>query len=107
MNPKLVGDVGCVQAAGAAEGEQRVATRVDAAVHRDHGQRPGHLGACDAADPLGAFARREPQRLGQLPDDPLSGGGIDRDVAGQRRCRLRCPSTTLASVTVGSVPPRA
>jgi hypothetical protein len=88
-----------------AEAQQRQLARVDAALDGHHAQRAHHLGVGDAADALGALQRLE---LEAVRESLIACSAASRSSvmsppseapAGSR------PSSRLASVTVGSVPP--
>ncbi len=70
---------------GAAEGEQGEAARVDAALDRDHAQRPHHLLVGDADDALGGLQLVEAERAGELADRAAGGVDVQGDAAGQLR----------------------
>jgi hypothetical protein len=100
--PELLGDRHGVQAARAAEGQQREVARVEALLDGHHPQRADHLGVGDpdhagaparpcALEPSDAIARRAAPASSATP--PASG------VPASSR-----PSTRFASVTVGSGP---
>ena len=104
---ELVGDRGGVQRPGAAERQQREAARVDAALDRHDAQRADHLRVRDAHDARGALAPPQAELGGERADRRASPRSrVERDAAGERPRRVEVPSTRLASVTVGSVPPR-
>ena len=93
-----------VQPARAAEGQQREAARVDAALDGHDAQRADHLGVRDADD-----ARARPRRAPSPSDVDRALGGVDVERRRRRRAASSGssrPSTRFASVTVGSVPPR-
>ena len=100
-------DRGGVHRPGAAEREQREAARVDAALDGDDAERPDHLLVGDPDDPLGGLelargrarppARPPPRRRRRRRGRPRRPGSSPA---------ARTPSRRLASVTVGSVPPR-
>ena len=81
---ELLGDGRGVQRPGAAEGEQREAPRVDAALDGHDPQGADHLGVGDAHDPLGALARVESQLARQPLDRRVRRTGVELDVTGQR-----------------------
>ena len=85
LDPELVGDRGRVHRPGAAERHQREAARVDAALDRDHAQRPDHLLVRDPDDPLGGGQRVESELGGEPADRRLGGAGVELDPAGERR----------------------
>ena len=103
---ELLGDRGGVQRPGAAEGQQRELARVDAALDGHHAQRADHLGVGHAHDPARALlvptarARRPARR----PPSWAASASSSTPASGSSGSRW--PSTRLASVTVGSVPPR-
>ena len=68
LDAELGGDRRGVHRAGAAEGQQGEAARVDAALDRDDAQRPHHLLVGDADDPGGRLARVEAERRGERGD---------------------------------------
>ncbi len=108
LDAELGGDRGGVHRPGAAERQQREAARVDAALDRDDAQRPHHLLVGDPHDPLGGLqlAEAERPRRGR----PIAACGRVARRARRRRPGssrgARQPSSRLASVTVGSAPPR-
>jgi hypothetical protein len=83
-HPELLGDGGGVERPGAAEGQQREAPRIDAALDGHHAQRAHHLGVGHADDALGARAHLERELGGQALDGGVGGTGVEVDVAGQR-----------------------
>ena len=88
--PELGGDRRRVHRAGAAERQQREAARVDAALDRDHAQRPHHLLVGDADDPLGGLAARRGRASPPSPPTAALGRlGVERDAAGQASSRRR------------------
>ena len=72
VDPELVGDLRGVQPAGATEREQRVAARVDSALHGHDPQRADHLGVGDPADALGALVQRRGRAAPRVADRALS-----------------------------------
>ena len=80
-DPELVGQVGGVQRAGAAERQQREGARVQPALHGHDAQRADHLGVGHADDPVRAFLGAQ----AELAREPL-----DRARAPLRR-RARTP----------------
>ena len=74
-----------MQGAGAAEREQRVLPRVDAALDGHDAKRAHHLGVGDADDPLGAGERIEVEFAGERGDRALGCVAVERDAAGERR----------------------
>ena len=79
---------------GAAERQQREAARVDAALDRDHPQRPDHLLVGDPDDPLGRLELVEAELVAERGDgargrldvelDARRRGGVRREVAEQQ-----------------------
>ena len=87
---ELLGDVGGVQAARAAEAQQRQLARVDAALDGHHPQRADHLGVGDAADALGALVQLEVERVGRASSTARLGRlAVELDLAAERRARRR------------------
>ena len=70
---------------GAAEGEQREAARIDAALDRDDAQRPHHLLVRHPYDPLGGLQLVEAERGREVGDRGPGRLGVERDAAGQGR----------------------
>ena len=94
-----------VQRPGAAVGDEREVARVVTALHRDEPQRAGHVLVDDGDDPLGRLLDAvEAHRVGDLLHRRPRGGDVERHLAAEQ-ARRQVPSTTLASVTVGSSPP--
>ena len=93
-----------VQRPRAAERHQRVVARIVAALHRDHADRPRHVGGDDREDalrgrPSGPSSKRS-ARPSSPPRPPASRRIVMRPPS---RCSgFSVCSTTLASVTVGS-----
>jgi hypothetical protein len=73
-----------VQRPGAAEGQQREAPRVDAALDGHHRAGADHLGVGHAHDALGALARLEARARPPAARRPRAPRGVELDVAGQR-----------------------
>ena len=105
---QLVGDRRGVHRPGAAERQQREVARVDAALDRDHAQRPDHLLVGDADDALGRLELARGRAARRAPATAASRRlEVELDVAGERGVRRRgSRAARFASVTVGSVPPR-
>ena len=82
---ELAGDRRGVHRAGAAEGQQREAARVDAALDGDHAQRPDHLLVGDPDDPLGGLQLPEAERAGEPRHRGPRRLGVELDAAGQPR----------------------
>ena len=88
VDPELVGDLRGVQPPGATERHQRVPPRVDAPLHGDDPQRADHLGAGDAADPLGArLDVVEAELVGEVADRFAGRLAVELDVAPEGRVR--------------------
>ena len=93
-----------VQRPGAAEGHQRVVARIVAALHADDPDRPRHVGGDDREDAL----RRRHHVRGRARAASRAIAALARSWRIGMRPPSRCVgfsvcSTTLASVTVGSV----
>ena len=84
---ELLGERGGVHRAGAPERHQREPARVDAALDRDHAQRPRHLAVGDADDALGGLGLAEPELLAEARDRGAGGIAVELDVAGEPRVR--------------------
>ena len=102
---QLVGDPDGVQRARAAIGEQREIARIDAAQDRHFLDRRRHRHHGDTQDALGHLLGRQTDRpeTSPRPQSRRRGRG---DLAAEQMLVPSRPSTTLASVTVGSTPPR-
>ena len=85
-------------------GDERELARVVAALDRDQPQRTGHIFVNDLEDPLGRFHGSEAHRVGDLCT-ALRAASTSSYISPPSSCGGRCPSTTFASVTVGSSPP--
>ena len=98
-----LGDRVGVQRPGAAEGDERELARVVAALDADHAQRARHVLVDDPQDAVGGLPRATaPSR--RRPSAPRRARPRRRATSRRRSGRAgRRPSTTLASVTVGSV----
>ena len=89
------------------KGSSAKRARVDAALDGDHAQRPDHLLVGDPDDPLGGLELAEAERAGELRDRrPAAASASSSTPPASRESAARLPSSRLASVTVGSVPPR-
>ena len=92
---------------GAAEGHEREVARVDPALDGDHAHGRGHLGVGHPHDPERGVHRIEVRARRPAPPRPAPrrrGRARRRRPAASRR--RGGPSSRLASVTVGSSPPR-
>ena len=69
---ELLGQRAGVQAAGAAEGDERELARVEAALDGDHAQRPAHLGVGHAHDAERGLERVEPELGAERPRSAAS-----------------------------------
>ena len=110
VNPELVGDLRGVQPSGATERHQRVPPRVDAALHGDDPERADHLGAGDAADPLGArLDVVEAELVGEVADRFASRLAVELDVAPQWRVRGQVTEheVRVGDRRLGAAPPVA
>ena len=80
----------------AAESDERQSPRVDAALDRHDPQRPCHVGVHDLDDASRVEVAKRP--LGQR--------SVEDDLAAEDRPVREVAEDEIASVTVGSVPPR-
>ena len=103
---ELAREVAAVDRPGPAERAQGERPGVESPLHRHHPKGPRHVVVDDGEDPAGGLLQPEPEGLRH----PLAERGLGaRRVEGispSRRCGGIRPRTRLASVTVGSSPPR-
>ncbi len=104
---ELGGERGRVNGAGAAVGEEHEVGRVAALLGRDRTQGAHHRAVGQVVDAACRLDRREPEPPAERrPATPRRARGR-RSGRPRRAGRSGCsPSTTFASVTVGSTPPR-
>ena len=85
LDAQLLGQPCGVHRAGAAEGDQRIAARVDAALDRHDAQRTQHLLVGDAHDPGCRLVDVEAELSGQPPDRSAGGLQVEPHIPGKRR----------------------
>ena len=100
-------DLDRVQRPGAAERHQRVLARVEAALDRHAADRVGHVGVEQRQHALRRrLAGRARARSARSPTTACAASASSCIAPPRKRSGSSRPSTTCASVTVGSVPPR-
>ena len=83
-----VGDLGRVQRAGAAEGDERELARVVALLDRARADRARHVRVRDREDPLGRLAQAEPELLGELLHRLDRGVAVELHPAAEEALRI-------------------